>query len=521
MPLTLSLRFPTGRYAAAAWDDKEKAEWPPHPARLVLAFIDVLHKAGNPAPLRNALTWLCELGAPIIVVPASEHIDIQKMDGFYVPQNPSEAEGPKHDRKPRSFPSIFLDPDEPAVFFHWPDANPSDEHKASLQELASRLPRFGHSSSLVNANMATEEPPSDPSWRTLSPDWGAFSSASFRLRVPFARLLESAEESYDAEGRTLEMEELVQRAAKGSKPDKKTLKPAASSRGRHDPRHLWQGYVEALPSGVATTPWDHRVLLLARVDGPRPGLVSTWQLLDLFHKTLLDRWSRDPARGAVPSWISGHRPGQGNTGPALDNHLALFPLADIKHAHARGRIMGIGCALPRPATSGSDTVKQRIDWQKAMAALFPNGELLTLADASGETKLVISPADPSESRAAFEPCRWIGPAKVWSSVTPIILDRHPKPHFDKDPLAWRESARSIVRQACLRLGLPAPLRVEVSPYSVITGVPPSSAFSPPPSRPGRPARAHYHVTIAFDEPVCGPVLLGAGRFRGYGLLAPF
>jgi CRISPR-associated protein Csb2 len=54
----------------------------------------------------------------------------------------------------------------------------------------------------------------------------------------------------------------------------------------------------------------------------------------------------------------------------------------------------------------------------------------------------------------------------------------------------------------------------------LQGVPPSSAFAPPPARAGRPARVHFHVTLTFDQKIAGPVLLGAGRFRGYGLLAP-
>ena len=35
-------------------------------------------------------------------------------------------------------------------------------------------------------------------------------------------------------------------------------------------------------------------------------------------------------------------------------------------------------------------------------------------------------------------------------------------------------------------------------------------------------RSHNHAVIVFDfdEPVRGPVLMGAGRFRGYGLCRP-
>lgn len=520
MPLTLSLRFPTGRYAAAAWDDKEQAEWPPHPARLALAFIDVLHKAGNPQRLRDALVWLCQQGAPSIIVPAAEHIDIQQMDGFYVPQNPSEATGLNHPRKLRSFPTVFLDSEHDTVFFHWPKANPDQSLLTALQDLAARLPRFGHSSSLVIASASTIEPPSGDAWRRLEPTTEATIHSDHRLRVPYANLLEAAETAYAAESLAEEMADLIRKAARSANREQKTLKPAASPRGRHDPRHLWHGYVEALPPSIPATPWDHRVLLLARIDGPRPGLVSAWQLLETFHKTLLDRWSRDPSRGPVPSWISGHQPGSGNTAPALDNHLAFFPISDIKHTHAQGHIMGIGLAFPHPETVGMDAVTLRLNWQKAMVALFPEGEPLELVSPASDTKLILAPADPAEGRTAFQPSRWTGPATRWASVTPVVFDRHPRPHFSKDPIAWQQSARQIIHEACQRIGLPTPTDIEVSLYSPVQGVPPSPAFAPPPARAGRPARVHFHVTLTFGQKILGPVLLGAGRFRGYGLLAP-
>ncbi len=519
MPLTLSLRFPTGRYAAAAWEDRERPEWPPHPARLALALIDVLHKAGNSASLRAALSWLCHQPAPWIVVPEDKHIDVQQMEGFFVPQNPSQADGFKHPRKSRSFPSVFLDPEHPTVFFHWPDALPDDTILSGLTELATRLPRFGHSSSLVIAQVTQDAPPSNIGWRKLLPASDAISTAEYKLRVPYVRLLEAAEAAFAAESRATEMAALIGKAAKAAKPDK-TLKPAASPRGRHDPRHQWQGYIEELSSAVPMTPWDHRVMLLARVGDPQPGLVSTWQTIELLHKTLLDRWSRDTDRGPVPPWISGHQPGKGKTAPARDNHLAFFPIADIQHPHAQGRLMGIGLAFPRPETAGIDPIALRLDWQKAMACLFPKGAPLELAISSGETRLILQPANPDESRKAFQLSRWIGPATRWSTVTPVVFDRHPKPDFKKDPVAWKRSCRKIILGACQRIGLPEPVHIDVSPYSEINGVPRSSAFTPPPARPGRPVRIHLHVTLSFADKVVGPVLLGAGRFRGYGLLAP-
>lgn len=519
MSLLLSLRFPTGRYAAAAWDDRDRPEWPPHPARLALAFVDVLHKAGNPDHLRMALDWLCELPAPEIVTPASDRIDIQRMDGYYVPQNPTQAKSVKHPRKARAFPTVLLDSEHPAIFFHWPDASPEDPVMEALCDLGSRLPRFGHSSSLVAASFSLDVPPNGDEWhRLVSCDENPL--GHHRIRVPYPGLREAAEKAYDAAGRAKEMSAMIKKAAK-SKTTDKMLNPPASPRGRHDPRHQWQDYAEPSPPEADCTVWDQRVLILARVGGTRMGLSSIWQVADAFHKALLDRWSRDGARGPVPEWISGHQSGEGHT-PALDsNHLAIFPLADVGHDHhAKGHLMGIGLASPSPDTAGVDPMTLRIEWRKVMSALFPDGTPLELSPSDNTWKMLLQPADPTEQRRALKTTRWTRPATHWVSVTPVILDRHPKPHFQKNPEAWAESCRSIIRKACQRIGLPDPVEIQVSPYSTVQGAPPAPQFTPPSPRPGRPARYHIHTSLVFDRQISGPVLLGAGRFRGYGLLMP-
>lgn len=33
-------------------------------------------------------------------------------------------------------------------------------------------------------------------------------------------------------------------------------------------------------------------------------------------------------------------------------------------------------------------------------------------------------------------------------------------------------------------------------------------------------RRHTHAILVFDEPVRGPILVGAGRYRGYGFCRP-
>lgn len=520
MPLTVSLQFPAGRYVAASWSDKDEAEWPPHPARFCLALIDVLHKSGNAAGPRAAIEWLFHLAPPEIVIPTPDFAEARILDGIYVPQNPSQAEGVKHQRKPRSFPTVYLDPDSPAVFFHWPAAQLPEEIRGNLAALLSSLPRLGHSSSLVMATMSGD-PPTGDGWRLLRPanddDPG---SPDFRLRVGWDGLLASAEEAFDAAGRATEMTQLIANAASKAKPDK-TLKPTASPRGRHDPRHRWLGYFETTTDDVPETVWDRRILVLRQTGGDRLGLESVWQVTEVFHKALLDRWTRSYGEESVPPWLSGHRGGEGETAtaPSVANHLAIFPLPFVGSTHADGHLMGLGLALPRLRKTDPASATFRRSWRRALSALFGDVGELELTPRDRAWTLRLAPEESADPPQALRPERWTRASTLWQSVTPIILDRHPKPHFRKDPVGWRESCAAIIQAACERIGLPKP-SVEVSPYSPLPGVPPAPAFAAPSSRHGRPPRFHIHASLRFPEPVAGPVLLGAGRFRGYGLCLP-
>ena len=522
MPLTLSLQFPTGRYVAASWGDKDEVEWPPHPARLCLALIDVLHKSGNSPAHRAALQWLTKQDPPEIVIPIPQRADVRLLDGIYVPQNPAQADGVQHPRKPRSFPTVFLDADTPTVFFQWPSAEVPPDLREDLAQLVSNLPRFGHSSSLVIVSLSDEAPPNGNAWRVISPTKKDYAGTpEFRIRVGWDGLLKSAEDAFDSKGRAEEMASLIATANRTAKPDK-TLKPAASPRGRHDPRHRWQGYVEGSIEAPQRTHWDSRILVLAQTHGDRLGLASTWQLAEIFHKTLLDRWGRNSSLGPLPSWLSGHQAGEVGlrTAPAANTHLAIFPLAFVGTPHATGHLLGIGLALPTPESIGLDAATFRIQWRHALAALLDEKGQIELSPPDKAWTVRLAPEESPDPRQALRPARWTQASAIWTTVTPIILDRHPKPHFNKDPEAWRESCISIIAVACERIGLPKPLEIQVSPHSTLVGVPSASGFVAPASRPGRPGRFHVHASLKFAAPVEGPLLLGAGRYRGYGLCLP-
>ncbi len=122
-----------------------------------------------------------------------------------------------------------------------------------------------------------------------------------------------------------------------------------------------------------------------------------------------------------------------------------------------------------------------------------------------------------------------------------MLDRFPKTNYTKDRKGWQREVAETVAQSCERAGLPVPAFVHVGTTSFYEGIPRAFAktrtlrpqrqdatvnaplgdgFPRMPSRPGKPSRPQVHIWIKFEQQVQGPVILGAGRFLGYGLCKP-
>jgi CRISPR-associated protein Csb2 len=526
MPLTISLTFPTGKYVAASWDDREQPEWPPHPARLCLGLVDALHRTGNPSDERVALQWLCAQGPPHIGLPSDSEISKETLNGFFVPQNASISKdtGINHPRKARSFTAVHLDPESPSLAFHWPDATPSADITLALSSLLKKLPRLGHSSSLC---IATLDSPFDAFPQVLEPS-SASGAAEFQIRVPYPELVQDAERAFDAQGRSTERDALISKARRSAKSGE-MLRPVASPRARHDPPHRWHGYHRPALPQPASGPWDSRILVLKQTAGKRFDILSAWQITEILHKTLISRWnSHQSDFGPMPGWLSGHEnPSNPETAPAprrTGRHISVFPLPFVGSKYADGHLLGLGIAIPRPSDSGVDPTTHRRQWRQLQQSLFSTDNTVRLHALDGSWEMSLEPHTESPaartSRSALQVSRWTKASTRWCSVTPVVLDRHPKVHFKKDPERWAASCCTIIAESCLRAGVPEPTRIIVSLASPLEGVPPSPAFVAPPVRPGRPLRFHVHATLEFAEPVSGPLLVGAGRFRGYGLFLP-
>ena len=220
--------------------------------------------------------------------------------------------------------------------------------------------------------------------------------------------------------------------------------------------------------------------------------------------TAMSRCRVDP----MPEWLTGHQ-ANGAASEREFGHLAILPLAHVARQHADGHLLGLALAVPRDV--GQDAIAKCLGSWLLTNAGWPERIRLTLGRV-GECELVI---DESEVyRQALNPVTWCGPARRWATVTPISFDRHAK---SREPHAEMEK---FIADGCERIGLPRPIDVIVTPVPMFIGVPHARDVPRIVRKLDGGKNRQSHAILTFDLEIQGPVLVGAGRYRGYGLCRP-
>jgi CRISPR-associated protein Csb2 len=206
----------------------------------------------------------------------------------------------------------------------------------------------------------------------------------------------------------------------------------------------------------------------------------------------------------VRKLLSGHD----HDGAPLDGpHLAFLPLAFVGHPDADGHLLGMGLVLPEAI---------RTEERRCALSLIARIDRLLLGRLGvwriGSVHAAAQPWNLHPEAWTAHP----NGATHWSTVTPIAFDRHPKA---ADRVAYQMEVAEMIARGCVRIGLPRPKEVIVTSASAHLGVTPAHAF-PRLERKDGGRRRHAHAILVFEEPVRGPILIGAGRFRGYGVCRP-
>lgn len=556
---SFGIRYLNG-WAMAASDGakKEQAEWPPHPDRIFMALAAAWFETGQDEAEGAALSWLeALLEPPHLVASGSEP---RKIVTSYVPVNDTKLAGKIkieelrnkssaklnelkeagltllaefRQRQPRSFPVAI--PHNPVVHIIWQEELP-EKHRSALTALSRKVTSVGHSASLVQ--MWLEEDPPEANWIPVN------GFAKIRMRVACSGRLQYLENCHNRQavithGELVEDEKTLEEQQKHLKAgrkkmlesgaDKKTVDSAYKAKiaaidaeqkrieseleifGGKQPKSLRpdpgpsQGYGN--PQKPPTPDTFHSLFdpnfFVLKLSGKRLSLPGTLKLTQALRGALLNGRAKP-----LPEWLCGHT---ANGEPSLQAHIAMFPLPFVGAEHADGRLLGLGLVLPRAIDE--EEAAQILEpwlrdpeenWQPRKIKLF-DGQWL---ECSVELDTRESPPWNMQTET------WTNPAKCWGSVTPVVLDRHFE-GADK----WEKAAETI-KDSCERIGLPRPLEVLLHPVSMFKGVPRSNEF-PWMKRKKDGGRMHHaHAVIVFDQKVQGPVLVGAGRFRGYGFCRP-
>lgn len=203
------------------------------------------------------------------------------------------------------------------------------------------------------------------------------------------------------------------------------------------------------------------------------------------------------AGDSAPTVLHGHR---------ADNqpHVAFLALPDAGHPGADGNLLGLAVAIPDLPDEQRDHILAAVLGLSRSA----DKRLVHLrVPKIGQLELAYQPGHIRPWVA--DPRRWRQGGTRWTSVTPVVLDRHPKK---------RDSAiEAEILHSLRRVGLPDPIDLQVSMDSPLPGAARILPCHLPEKHRGKQFR---HITVTFDRTVSGPVLVGACRYLGVGLLVP-
>ena len=479
--LVLEIEYLNRVSYAARYNSSREAEWPPHPDRVFMALVDAWGTFGHDPSEGRALEWLESQDPPDIAAPEARH-----RTGFknFVPTSANSAKGLGYlhssyiqeitsgvIRKERHFPAVVLPDDDTTVRMIWRDAKPDGAVVGALSGMAGRVSRIGHSASLTR--VAVSEGPAG-----VAPTHVPDESGGDLLRCPSPGRLRMLVSEFE------------------SAADSMVPSWPSTARTRRYTSTVEGDIAESVMAGA-----DEWVVLSAY-----GGFAPVLRAFPVVAKAMRDAIMSHAAE-PVHEAISGHSAGGGALqGP----HLAILPMANVGWGrYSDGELMGIALVMPRISSYGAD---ERRQLRRAVSGLLDSGGSLRMGRFGS-----MSLRRDDGSRSSLLPDRYAAVSRVWASVTPVVLDHHPKKGH---------SAEDIIADGCERVNLPRPASVFVSRHSRVSGAPPAFAgkgrdkdWLPP--KPGfLDNKFVCHAVVTFDRDVRGPVLLGAARYYGMGMFVP-
>lgn len=551
--LAIHVDLLAGRYAASAYNDRQTAEWPPHPARLFSALVatwgegDPHDNTGNAE--RAALEWLEQLSAPEIFASLLSDVGARTVAPVFVPVNDtavvSEPSTDKLNEAEEALAIANTDKDRGKAQKNVdklraklvadtakaiaPPTSYGKDFDVGLQVLPDRRPKQPRTFPSVTPSVPhvvffwpDAAPPTEHlrALDRLASRLVRLGHSSSMVRVSIStRVISDDQRATVACYRPADGGDLIIRWVDAGQVQRLV---SAYERHRETEQRVLPARFEryttspvSIPRALIESAWSDEMVVFARTIGPRLPIVATAGLARQFRRALMAH-----AGPTIHPALSGH---DADGGATKSLHVAIVPLPVVSGPHPDGALIGIAVVFPRALDrTGRDAVNQAIGRLEDDYRDDPYDVPAVRLDLD-PTPLWLQRVPWRDGRSTLDPRAWSHASRRWATATPIALDRNPGDLNHSDPAkrarAFDEAADTIV-EALAHIGLPKPLELDVVRSCVLPGTAKPRTYPRYPHDPSRAQRVLVHARIVFADPVRGPLLIGAGRYLGLGLCLP-
>ncbi len=454
-------------------------EWPPSPFRLFQALVGGVARRGElDSALGKSLAWLSR-EPPIILAPRWRRG--QEVTSF-VPNNDGDKKPDRQNRltSKTSRPTLILDP--PEIHYLWPAPECCPEVLEVIR--ASRcLSCFGWGIDMAYAvgRLLDDTQIGQLCGVRWFPKPGTFRDEG-SLRIPVEGSLMDLRRAHESALNRIEH----------GKPLRTVDKPVEFDRVFYasTERPLGRPYVvfALRDSGDDSYRYPHAKLVHIA------GMTRSAAIKAMKAYPPEDEGIEDTAAW-VESFVAGHRP------EGVDGHkqFSYIPLPSIGHEYADAMIRRVMIMAPFGCESHLRHLADQLDGQQLKPEDGSDGPVLERLNSDGVTR------------------RYVGLSTEWATVTPIILPGHDD---HKPPKTVR-----LIDRALRQAGIDRPCQFKWNAMPNFKNCLTAHKYDRLKRPLGYYCPRHLeeltavHVRVTFEQPVAGPLSIGAGRHCGLGVLA--
>ena len=437
-----------------------RGEWPPSPARLFAALVAADGTREQCRVTDGAeLAWFEQLPPPVIHAHARPYHQILE-PRYVVKHGGSPSKSTHQEYVGRSGAlnrsGFRVSPRDPHIIYSWNVESPAQSTLNAIRRRGARVGYLGASDSPVRVSVTTDVVPLIGRSDAFIPD----ERGDTIINVTAAGDLQVLDRMYDA---------WCEHGASVSRLQFPAL------------RHGWRYRSPLSPASADRGEVIAWLRLGTAVSGRRIPIIAA-----LFKQAILSQYQQ--IHGEPPAVLHGH--GFEGKGYEIARYLAL---PDVGYSWSRGGIHGLALWVP----PGCDFTVSQMARDAAFAIRRLTGPGVDVA---------VAARDDEKRPFAAHPDRWLRPSKRWATVFPAIHER-------RRTLDLAEIARW-----CRHAGLPEPVAFRSTRTPLVAGAIDLAPMEV--NRPNRPALPYSHIELWFSHVVPGPVVIGSGRQRGFGLCVP-